>query len=760
MNNLLEHALEYASIGWQVFPLVPGQKVPITAHGVKDATSDEAQIREWWAKWPNANIAVACGRGSGVYVVDVDVTEAGDVNGLESLVTEFDPLPATVQQHTPRGGFHAFYRTDDPPVNRNSFRPGIDIRGDGYYVVVAPSIHPNGGEYLWRNGCSPWEREPAEFPEFMRPTTRAPWSAPAPAQGLITAPAGPADSDVLKRASLYLAECEPAIQGQGGHGKLLWAAVAMVHGFLLSDDQAFDILAREYNPRCVPPWDLSMTADGRDFRRKVTEARKLMPQKPLGWLLEDPAYASQPLIPIDVERLIANEQPILKGIPIVSNPTFPSPSEAFELDFLTRPTGLLGEICEWINKTAIRQQPLLTLACALTFCGVLFGRKVRDSLGSRTNLYCMGIAKSSAGKAHAPNQIRRLCEAAGCRNLLGGDDAASDTAIEERVKQNPACLFLWDEIGHFLSHIRSGVSQHHARIVPLLMKLYSAAGSIFKGKEYADSEQQRTIVQPCCCIYGTSSPERFSSGISPEELQDGWLSRCMVFQTHTKPKKNRSNCDVPIPQNIIDQVSAWHARQIGEIDSHDIGALAIFHGAAGTSYVQPPQQLVVPRTSEAESIFIAFDGECSEFGKNTPLLDCLWSKGEENARRIALIVAASENFNSPEITGPIADYATRLIRYLLLNFGKDTVPTIVTCQVDAQKQKLLEIISQSGIAGCSNRLLTQRARWSNRKQRLALLADLIEAEEIVAQAIGNKKVPSYWTVENYRTYLTQQEPRK
>jgi len=761
MNQLLEAALKYAQLGWQVFPLVPKQKVPITAHGVKDATSDTDQIKVWWAKWPDANIAVACGKESGVYVIDVDVTKAGDVNGYESL-KEFPPLPETITQDTPRGGFHAFFHTDNPPANRNNFRPGIDIRGDGYYVVLSPSIHPNGGVYTWKLGCAPWELVPAEFPDFMRPTKRAPWVDAQPQQKPISAPMGPTGADVVERASLYLAECEPAIQGQGGHSKLLWAASAMVNGFLLSDDQALDLLIREYNPRCVPPWNLGIKGESRDFRRKVTEARKLTPDKPRGWLLEDAAYAPQPLLDIDVPKLIANKKMTFQGVPIVHNPILDGDlnGELYitrltsELEFLTHPTGLLGEICEWINSTAIRKQPFLTLACALTFCGVLFGRKICDSLGSRTNLYCMGVAPSSAGKAHAPNQIRKLCQAAGCTDLLGGEDVASDSAIEDRMERHPASLFLWDEIGYLLSHIRSGISQYHVRIVPLLMKLYSAAGSIYKGREYAESEKQRTIIQPCCCIHGTSTPERFSSGISPEELQDGWLSRCLVFRTYSHPTKSRGDCDVPVPQSICDQVSAWYTRQIGVTDGQDISAYAVYRGSTGVTDAQPPEQIVVPRTPEAEKLFLSLDDESVALGKANPVLACLWTKSEENARRVALIVAASENFEAPEITGPIADYACRLIRYLLLNFARDTVPAIVTCHIDAQKQKLLRIINQAGIDGCLTRHITRAARWSTKKQRDALLADLIEAEEIVGQIKG--KGICYWTIENYRKYLVKQ----
>ncbi|KKK61234.1 hypothetical protein LCGC14_3016340, partial [marine sediment metagenome] len=83
MNQLLKHALKYAELGWKILPIVPKQKVPLTAHGVKDATDHPDTIRAWWEHWPDANIAVACGRASGVYVVDVDVSAAGDVNGHE-----------------------------------------------------------------------------------------------------------------------------------------------------------------------------------------------------------------------------------------------------------------------------------------------------------------------------------------------------------------------------------------------------------------------------------------------------------------------------------------------------------------------------------------------------------------------------------------------------------------------------------------------------------------------------------------------------
>ena len=87
-NALLQAALDYAARGWAVLPLCPGGKNPRIpkeegGRGFYDATSDAAQIRSWWARWPNANLGVAL-RASGLVLVDVD-HKNGTKPGLETL---------------------------------------------------------------------------------------------------------------------------------------------------------------------------------------------------------------------------------------------------------------------------------------------------------------------------------------------------------------------------------------------------------------------------------------------------------------------------------------------------------------------------------------------------------------------------------------------------------------------------------------------------------------------------------------------------
>jgi hypothetical protein len=183
LTNPLTAALDYARRGWFVFPIYEVQdhvcacaagatcanagKHPRTAHGLREATTDEKRIRAWWASWPSANIAVATEQ-SNLLVVDVDPKHGGDETlfWLEREHGEFQTLFSL----TGGGGTHHFFRAaDDVQIasRTNAFGskyPGIDVRGVGGYVVVPPSTHVSGQHYAWEIS-SP--SEPAPLPQWL-----------------------------------------------------------------------------------------------------------------------------------------------------------------------------------------------------------------------------------------------------------------------------------------------------------------------------------------------------------------------------------------------------------------------------------------------------------------------------------------------------------------------------------------------------------------------------------------------------------------
>ena len=144
-------AVTYARNNLAVIPLKPRDKVPLTEHGRDNWSLDANAIAQYWAVNPTANVGIVTGEPSkGVVVIDVDV-HGNRANGLESLaeweVSSGMKLPETVTFRTGSGGRHLLYRVKGKPRNSTNDSLGIDVRGDGGYIVAPPSIHPNGDSY-------------------------------------------------------------------------------------------------------------------------------------------------------------------------------------------------------------------------------------------------------------------------------------------------------------------------------------------------------------------------------------------------------------------------------------------------------------------------------------------------------------------------------------------------------------------------------------------------------------------------------------
>lgn len=170
--NFLNYALAYAKLGIAVFPLKPGDKMPLGGNGEKDATTDTAVITEWWTRNPTANIGLGMGARSGVFAVDIDGPDGRKT--LSDLIEKYGSLPQTWTHHTPNGT-HLLFRYPGRQImncrsktSRKEPLPKIDSRGDGGYIVGAPSIHPSGTPYRWDETLKLSAMPvPADAPEWL-----------------------------------------------------------------------------------------------------------------------------------------------------------------------------------------------------------------------------------------------------------------------------------------------------------------------------------------------------------------------------------------------------------------------------------------------------------------------------------------------------------------------------------------------------------------------------------------------------------------
>ena len=137
MSDLVAAALDYAALGWAVFPCSPKNKQPLVEHGFKAASTDPETIKAWLRKLPDAMLAVPTGAASGIVVLDVDRDNEKGLDGEASLADLLNGAslpPDLTAVRTPRGGRHFYFCYPEGVTIRNSvgrLGPGLDVRGEG-----------------------------------------------------------------------------------------------------------------------------------------------------------------------------------------------------------------------------------------------------------------------------------------------------------------------------------------------------------------------------------------------------------------------------------------------------------------------------------------------------------------------------------------------------------------------------------------------------------------------------------------------------
>src|SRR3990172_8545079 len=148
--NTVDYALFYAAKGWRVFPCQPHDKLP-AIKWKEGCTIQPDMIRAWWKENPEYNVGIVTGGRSGIIVLDVDPEHGGE-ESLLALVADLGQLSTTPESLTGGGGRHLLFAHPGVEITNSAGRlgPGLDIRGDGGYIVAPPSIHPDTGRtYEW-----------------------------------------------------------------------------------------------------------------------------------------------------------------------------------------------------------------------------------------------------------------------------------------------------------------------------------------------------------------------------------------------------------------------------------------------------------------------------------------------------------------------------------------------------------------------------------------------------------------------------------
>ncbi|WP_296196003.1 bifunctional DNA primase/polymerase [uncultured Microbacterium sp.] len=204
----LNDALALARNGWAVIPL--RGKVPVTAHGVKDATTNPDTIGRWWARGALHNVGARV--PAALVVLDIDPQNGGTLDTLTEAAGGY--LPDTLTVHSGRGigGRHLYFLHPGGVLTSTRLPAGIDVKTERGYCVMPPSLHPaTGRPYLWE------QHTPAHLPAVLLALLRPEVARPV-RPSLTTA-----QTPLASRAAHLARHVAAAAEGNR-NARLYWAA--------------------------------------------------------------------------------------------------------------------------------------------------------------------------------------------------------------------------------------------------------------------------------------------------------------------------------------------------------------------------------------------------------------------------------------------------------------------------------------------------------------------------------------------------------
>ncbi len=712
--------------GYPIIPIQPGTKKPgcyrdgqwrdypaWTRHAARATT--ELEVQEW-SRWPEAGIGVVGGNVAGV---DIDIAEDAELAlRIEQLARERLGDTAAVRiGHAPKRLL--VYRTTAPFKGLKRHPLEVLCLGQQF---VAYATHPGTGRpYDWPEesladldiGSLPAITEEqarafldeaiALLPQALR---SSPLAVPAEVAGGRHAQRGTPEG--VRAALAHIPNTDLDYDS--------WVRIGLALKGALGDGGSSLFAAwSAQSAKDVPAATAKAWASFRPNSIGAGTIYRLAMDR--GWR-PDPTLELDGSVPRDTVHPAAGMLARIAHLPV--------PIDEPEVFPLVLPDGLVGDLARYMVSTARRAQPILSLGASLCAVGALMGRRYRTESNLRSNLYIVGVADSGSGKNHSREVINDLFLAAGLVDHLGGNKIASGAGLLTAVHRQPAILFQIDEFGMFLSAAadRRRSPHHITAILDNMTELYTAAGSIFLGAEYANRDghnERRDINQPCLCVYGTTTPVRFWSALEGANVIDGSLARFIILPTEDDyPEENPgSGLRVP-PASLVDGlrlIASGGGRQTGNLAGRTAGP---------ETAVNP---MVVTMQDTAREAFGTLGREITKElreARGTAFTAILARIGE-NAQKLALIRAVGIDPVAPTISGEDAEWAIGLVRHYALRTMTAVERHVADNEIERNHKRVLEIIRSAGDDGLGKSDLVRRTQFIDKRQRDEILVTLIEA---------------------------------
>lgn len=601
----LTKALEYAAYGWAVFPLLPRSKAPATPNGFHDAVKEAEAVKALWGTRTNFNIGIATGEISAFWVLDIDPDHNGD-KSLEEWENKYGSLPETLISNTGGGGKHYFFKIPSGiviPCSVGKLAPGIDTRGNGGYIAAPPSIHPSGVQYTFT------EADIAPAPGWLIKLITELKKTPA-----IPVTTGEVVGDWTTDDILSM------LDSISPDERDIWIKVGMaLHagGWPITVWDTWSRTSTKYKmgePFRI--WAGFKSSNGISMGSLVHMAQEG------GWTPKEKPYEA-----LDFSNVGGIDLRELKA----------KLSEEVPKEVKINIGGLVGDTLSWINSTAFKLQPELSIMNILAALGAVFGRRYAlQKLNTRTNIYMVGIAETGQGKDNSRQRIKRLLKLASLDQFSGPDEVRSGPGLMVELKKRPSFLANIDEIGLFMRALFDPKAPAYQReISGMLTKMYSCSGTSYEGGIIASRPEERTILnEPNLCIYGTTTLASYAEAMRSSSIKSGELNRFIVLKSSVdfpEPNFESNNVD---PPNVL--ISRWKSF------SPTAWELA-------PDIVEQEKIIVLlgDTDKEVDNLFRYQDKMIKEHRASG--MGALWVRYRENILKVAMIIAIARDAKKPKL---------------------------------------------------------------------------------------------------------------
>lgn len=592
----LDHALEYLDQGLSVIPLEPRGKRPLLKSWseFQNRRPTEEEVEQWFSQWPEANIGIVTGAVSGVWVCDGD----GEIGAR--WISENYPKTSLYVQTGRESGCHCYYRipTGIEIPNKVAYKPKVDWRGNGGYVVAPPSIHENGRQYKWVNlpGLEGW-RDLAEFDPFS--------FCPKERKG------GNLNLDLSNLGN------KPKPGAVGSRNQSLAQYVGMLVEKGIDPDLIVET-ALGWNSRNTPPLS----------EKEVLSVVKSILKTHV---------KNHPTAEIKIEESDHPEEAAF----VAQQRTDAYPTE------ILQPGGMLQEMMDFIDRASAASLPLFNLGASVAFIGSLCGQRVMTETGLRTNTYFVCLGYSGTGKNAPISGLPQLAMVSNAAAMMGPTELTSAAAILKHLasRGKHVTLLCLDEIGMLLKGLKQPTSPA-AEIPRILTKLFSSTDRPER-KSYADEKLSFTIPYHHLSLYGASTPEEFWGSMSEGDTVNGFLARFQILESIAPAPMPKTSVDPVIPPNLITAInSLWGIKtkanpNVGNLQAADADSC-------------PPIPHVVGKTQAALEIFAPFARRFHELKndhRKEGAVASIYARVAENASKLGLIHTMSTKGPSAIIHG-------------------------------------------------------------------------------------------------------------